>query len=79
MDELSLSMGFVVSPVTNILGSIRPDLLTMSITESTLPLSSILSLRGESVGLAGFTGSVGVPLASDGLNSLFLGEVLAAS
>jgi len=79
MDELSLSMGLVVPPVSNIPGAIRPNLLSCAVTESTLPLASILSLGIESVGVTCLTRGIGVPVSTEGLTSFFPGEVLAAA
>jgi hypothetical protein len=50
MHELTLSMGSVLTPFSFILGAIRPLLMSKSITEASLPLSSVDGSALERIG-----------------------------
>jgi len=58
MHELTLSMGSVLTPFSFILGAIRPLLMSESITEASLPLSSVDSSTLERVGRSFLTALV---------------------
>jgi hypothetical protein len=47
MDELSLTMGSVLSPLTNVLSTVWPLLLSKSISKATFPLSDVNSSSFE--------------------------------
>lgn len=69
----------VFAPFTIVLGTIRPDLDTPAVTETTLPLASIDCASLKCVRLPILTWLVGViESLGNGFASLFLREILAA-
>ena len=80
MDELTLAMGTVLPPVTDVFGAIRRSLLAEAVSEAALPLPAIDSARGELVGVFADARLVRVVLVlSHCLAGLNLREVLAAA
>lgn len=79
--ELSLTVGMVLSPLARVLGTVRPMLLTLAVTEASLPLTVVDSATLEAVRRAFFTTLVGIEgfLRRNSLLALFISEVLAAS
>ena len=79
--ELSLTVGMVLSPLARVLGTVRPMLLTLAITEASLPLTVVDGATLETIGRAFLTTLVGIKgfLRRNSLLALFISEVLAAS
>jgi len=80
VDESSLAVGSVFSPFSRVLCTVRPCLLSESITEATFPLASIDSAGFELVRLPRLAWLIRiVEPFRDGFTCFFLREVLAAS
>jgi len=79
--ELSLTVSMVLSPLARVLGTIRPMLLTLAVTETSLPLTVVDGTTLEAIRWAFLTTLVGIEgfLRRNSLLALFISEVLAAS
>jgi hypothetical protein len=79
--ELSLTVGMVLSPLARVLGTVRPMLLTLAVTEASLPLTVVNSTTLETIRRAFFTSLIGIEgfLRRNSLLAFFISEVLAAS
>jgi hypothetical protein len=79
--ELSLAVSMVLSPLARVLGTVRPMLLTLAVTETSLPLTVVDSTTLETVRWAILTTLVRIEgfLRRNSLLALFISEVLAAS
>jgi hypothetical protein len=49
LNEFTFSMSSVLAPLSNVLGTVRPDLLAEAVTELTLPLAGVYSSGLERV------------------------------
>ena len=80
MDEPALPVGPVLTPLTGVLGSIVPGLLTEAVAEAALPLPCVHCTGLESVGwpLLALLVRV-VHVSGHSLAGLFLSEVLTAA
>jgi hypothetical protein len=79
--ELSLTVGMVLSPLSRVLSTVRPMLLTLAVTETSLPLTVVDSTALETIRWALLTTLVRIEgfLRRNSLLALFISEVLAAS
>ena len=80
MNKTAFAMSTILSPLTAILGSIVPRLLTEAVTEPAFPLTSVYCTRFECIWRTLLSLLVGtIQVLSNSLSGLFLREVLAAS
>ena len=80
VDEAALAVRAVLSPLSRVLGTVIPGLLSKTISEAALPLACVDSARLESVGRTRLSLLVRVvKILGHSLASLLLREVLAAA
>jgi hypothetical protein len=79
--ELSLAVSMVLSPLARVLGTIRPMLLTLAVTETSLPFTVVDGTTLEAIRWAFLATLVGIEgfLRRNSLLAFFISEVLAAS
>lgn len=80
VDKSALAVSTVLTPLTTVLGTVGPGLLTEAVTESALPLACVDGTGLEGVGWSGFARLARViQVLRNCFTGLFLSEVLAAS
>jgi hypothetical protein len=81
VNELTFTMSSVFTPLSNVLGTVRPMLLALAVTETSLPFTVVDGTTLEAIRWAFLTTLVGIEgfLRRNSLLALFISEVLAAS